>query len=109
VIRDCKTKQRLAEKNSLVVEMENYWAAQKALEWQTHFLSIRVVLDTFCEQLPDLMKTIQSNGEISFVHVLQHLLLYPQDIPKMTKIFFHSRKILLHLASVCQIAHLARA
>lgn len=94
IINSLHVKKALARKSVLVVEMENYFAAQVANELTVPFTSVRLILDTFTEQLPDLMDTIQPSGALSIYRSLLHLIHFPGHLWPMLKIFRSSHNLL---------------
>lgn len=105
VITDPEAKCRMAteQPDAIVVEMENYWAACQAEQWKTHLLSVRIVLDSLHEQLPDMMDMITSKGEISKVNVCHHLLWLPGHIGHMIKLCRSSKELLARLDCCCNL------
>lgn len=97
VVAKQSEKDRLYDKGAWIVDMEGFWLAQQS---QT-LLSIRVVLDTYAMNLPDLTHTLKGNGEISLANTLKHLLKYPHHIVSLLKIFQLTRKIKPILKKCC--------
>lgn len=98
-----ENKESLGQKGNLVVEMENYWAAQKSIERKIPFVAIRIVLDSMDSFLPDLSDTLKENGDISFLHTFWHILRSPQHIPDMIHLYKITRKIEPVLLRCCSV------
>ena len=96
-------KDQLREQGAYVVEMENYWGAQVACRMGVPFLALRIVLDTYSNQLPDLGHLVKSNGETSILHSIIHLFQNPQHLGPMLKIYGQTQKIAPILANCCRI------
>ena len=78
-------KGRLADStNTWVTNMEDYWIAKVATMRGIPFLSARVVLDTFNQELPRLGKEIGNKGSLGqILHVAASLIARPQDLSKV--------------------------
>lgn len=102
VICNRAEKEMLFSQGAMVVEMENYWAAEKAILHKIPFLGIRIVLDSIDFSLPDLSNTIREDGQISFWNTLVHILQHPVDLFSMRKIYSLTKRIEPVLLKCCQ-------
>lgn len=71
---------------ALVVEMETFWAARKAVELGVPSAFVRVVIDGVDDALPDLSPGLDSTGRPRPLAMLKHLATRPRAIGKLPKL-----------------------
>ncbi|HNZ66288.1 MAG: hypothetical protein KBC30_07990 [Planctomycetes bacterium] len=101
VVSSVENKKNLFQKKYSIVDMENYYAAQQSQAYNIPFLSIRFILDTAQDELPDMSSTLTANGKIAPFSTMKYILQHPLYIPKMFKIFQYTKQVQLNLKTVC--------
>lgn len=76
-----------------MVDMENYWAYESALQVQSPLLAIRIILDTVERPIPDLSDTLDAQGRISLPGTLGHLCRHPQHLFAMMALYPLTQKL----------------
>ena len=75
------------DKKVSAVDMEAYYAQKAALEGKVPFVSIKVIFDDSDNPIPEfIIKSINSDGNVSYVRLFLELVARPSDFFKLIKI-----------------------
>ena len=75
------------DKKVSAVDMEAYYAQKAALEGKVPFVSIKVIFDDSDNPIPEfIIKSLNSDGNVSYVRLFLELVARPSDFFKLIKI-----------------------
>lgn len=95
-------KKECYERKNDIVEMENYYAVERANDYNIPCVCIRFILDTAQDTLPDMSSTLKNNGLISPWHTACYILRNPFRIFTMLKILGFTKIVSPNITKVIQ-------
>jgi adenosylhomocysteine nucleosidase len=78
--------------NADVVDMESYWIAAVAAEWQVPFLSVRTISDTLEDELLPMGRFIDIEGNIHISRAILYFLSHPGHLSLVIRLYRNFRK-----------------
>jgi len=91
-----------------IVDMESYWIAKIASEWQIPFVAARTISDTWQDNLPPFDQMMTAEGRLMWKEIFSHFFRHPRHLAILLTLSQNARRARENLTtfSDCLVARL---